>query len=213
MRSSLTLAGVVAACLAASPASATLLLHITGTPGGGSTTWTFSGSSVANGSGSFSANETFDVSEQWHNVGSFTSLDLFSVPDDGGSITGAATLSVGAIDIGIDSVFVDMDVTSLDDLGIGVAGSTDLDFVAGDLVSWTGSLVVAGIDLNDLDETTLPATLNASNFGQVDDVLALTLKIGEAAVVPLPAGAPLVLTGVAVLGLATRRRTRGGRRA
>lgn len=213
MRSCFAFAGVLGACLAASSANAALLLEISGTPGAGTTTWTFSGSAVANGSGSFSSNLTFDLSEQWHDVGNYTDLDLFSVPDDGGSISGVATLSVGATTLGIDSVFVDSDAGGLDDFAVGVSGGTDLAFIAGDLVSWTGTLIVAGIDLNRLDASPLPATFNSSNFGDVRGVLDLTLTITEATAVPLPAGAPLALTGMAVLGLASRRRARSERRA
>ncbi|MEM1344387.1 MAG: VPLPA-CTERM sorting domain-containing protein [Pseudomonadota bacterium] len=201
----LLLAGLAAFALS-TPAQAVLLVEIDGTPGSGQTTWTFSGSDIAGNGGFFDDDDNLGSADAWQNLGQYTTRNDVEETD----VTGNAVLSIGSETRAIDLAYIDDDgSTSDDDFGVGVAGPTNFTFTAGDTVSWSGSLLVTGIDLNDLNESGLPAVLTASNYGGTANTLDLEVRIGSSsAVVPLPASLPLLLAGLGALGIAARRRAR-----
>ncbi|MEJ6394919.1 VPLPA-CTERM sorting domain-containing protein [Gymnodinialimonas sp. 2305UL16-5] len=192
-----------------SPAAASLVINVDGAIGSGFTTWTFSGSAVARDSGRFSADDTFQSAEQFFDLGDFTDVDSFDVPDNGGAVFGNAVISVDTQLRNIDAILIDDDNTGLDDLGIGVDGNRDLAFDLGDLVAWSGVLTVEGIDIGDLDEGGLGQTFTTSFFGgNRRDALDLQLVIGgaEIAPVPLPASLPMLLAALGGAGWMARRK-------
>ncbi len=134
---------------------ANLVVTITGQPGNGSTTWTFSGSGTAWDTYS----ELVGTPNNWTNVGDFTDTNLGSaVPTSGSaSITNETDNSSAAIT----QVFFDDDPGGdFDDIGFTVGAFS---FIANDTLSWSGSLTVP-VDLNHLSESPLPFTsLNSTS--------------------------------------------------
>jgi hypothetical protein len=184
--------------LLASAAQATLVLDITGVGGSGETTWTFSGSDTAGGAGDFDDDtniESTDLNGSHWDLGSFTSIFLNDTQV--AASFSNATLTIGALTRAIEDAYIDTDIDpgELDDIGVGVSGSTNFDFVAGDLVSWTGVMTV-GIDLNSL----IVGTYSTDVYGVDPGVLNLTVNI-----VPEPSTAVLMMLGLAGLGIAARR--------
>lgn len=124
-------------------AQASLLVNVTGTPGSGQTIWVFSGSSTASSNGVFGLTPS-DSPEEWRNVGDYvadTSLNgIFISPSSGSaSITNSQeTRSISLIGIDYDG---NSSSSNNDDFGIGVANQP-LNIITGDLVSWTGTLLL-----------------------------------------------------------------------
>lgn len=109
----------------------------------------------------------------------------------------------------IAAIFVDGDTTSPDGVGFLFSGS-EIPFLSGDVVSFSGSVVV-GFYLDDLSASGLPfigtSAPSASN-ASLSDSFSLTLTISETPTVPLPAGLALLAAGLGALGLFSRRRRR-----
>ncbi|MEM8792071.1 MAG: VPLPA-CTERM sorting domain-containing protein [Pseudomonadota bacterium] len=204
------LSALVALCLLSGTAKAvTLQVDVTGDPGAGSTVWTFSGFAVATGDGAFgignSAGFPF-IQSQFLNLGDFTDLNLALFDD----LVGSASITVESASGGatvsrnIATVMVDTDGNGLDDIGFGLEDNEVLGFEDRDRVSWSGSVQVIGLDILNLSEALLPVTLSAGASGLgLAALLDLELSITE---IPLPAGLPLLLAGLGVLGLQRRRR-------
>lgn len=193
-----------AALFAASTAQAALVADISGTPGSGQTTWTFSGTAISGGAGSFSA-DVFSLTTMWSKLGDFTALRASTVTD----IQGKATVRIDNETRWIDQVFVS-DASSVrgDLFAIGVNGDDNFAFSAGSDITWQGTLTVFGIDIDALSKGGLPSTFVTSHFG-VDGValdLELNFAADDVSVVPLPAGGVLLLSGLA--GIAAMRRRR-----
>ncbi|MGB3507996.1 MAG: hypothetical protein WBA93_01875 [Microcoleaceae cyanobacterium] len=185
-----------------SAAEAVLLVNINGTAGSGQTTWVFSGSAVAGGSGFFEDDTELSSNDAWQNIGNYTTVnDLESPP-----ISSNAILSINSITRDIDIPYIDNDSgVNADDFGVGVSGSEDFNFFAGDLVSWSGSLVAA-IDINDLSESGIPVVFNTNNYGGEDNILDLEVRIGvPVASTPEPATILGLLT-FSTVALASRYR-------
>lgn len=124
-------------------AQASLLVNVTGTPGSGQTIWVFSGSSTASSNGVFGLTPS-DSPEEWRNVGDYvadTLLNGISISPSSGSasITNSQeTRSISLIGIDYDG---NSSSSNNDDFGIGVANQP-LNIITGDLVSWTGTLLL-----------------------------------------------------------------------
>ncbi len=162
-----------------SAAHAALEVYITGTPGSGQTTWEFRGSSVAGLAGFFEDGIGIANDDAWQNIGDYTTLNDQEIT----TVVGSATLTIAGVTRNIDEAYIDNDGSGTpdDDFGVGVDGATNFTFVAGNTISWTGSLVVTGIDLNDVDETALPTSFTTDNYGGAPGTLAMTVFIGTAA--------------------------------
>lgn len=179
--------------LVAPAAQAALILTISNA-GGGNTLWTFSGNDIAGNGGL-----DFDDDTNINNTdagGSHWDLADFSIglnDTQVAPISTSALLTIGAETRGIDDAYIDTD-GGLDDIGVGVTGTTNFAFSAGDLVSWTGSMIV-GIDISNL----IPGSYSSSTYGGVPGTLDL-----EVTVVPEPTTAMLMMMGLA--GLAARKR-------
>ena len=124
-------------------AQASLLVNVTGTAGSGQTIWVFSGSSTASSNGVFGLTPG-DSPEEWRNVGDYvadTLLNAISISPSSGSasITNSQeTRSISLIGIDYDG---NSSSSNNDDFGIGVANQP-LNIITGDLVSWTGTLLL-----------------------------------------------------------------------
>lgn len=200
------LLAATAAVFLATSAQAALISTITGTAGAGFVTWSFSGSATAGASGFFDDNDSIGEGDAWNDVGDFT-----AVANTGFStITGAASLTIDGVTRSIDHVYIDTDGIGgapLDEWGVGVDGVTNFLFTAGSVLSWTGSITVSGLDISDLSEGGVPSIFASNTYGQTANALAGELRIGDtAAVVPLPAGLPLLAAGLGGLALMRRRR-------
>ena len=197
-KSLISLGTLAAVALVAAPASADLQLDITGAPGSGVTTWTFSGTGTTTGASTVRDNTgtTWNTGDTTQFGGGDGILDA-ALQDTLLSFTGAATLTVGSVTESITGVFLDDDGTGAgDDLGVRVANP--ITYASGEAVSWTGSGTVA-VDINQFV------------LGSFDmDFGALWLLDGDATNVNIsliPAPGALALLGFA--GLAARRRRRG----
>ncbi|MEP1613479.1 MAG: VPLPA-CTERM sorting domain-containing protein [Roseobacter sp.] len=202
------LLGASMALLVAPAAASTLVANVTGTAGSDTTFWEFSGSTTATGTGSFSADSIIRIDHQFLDVGTFTDLSIFDVPEDGGTVSGIAQLMIGSDTRGIDRIFIDGDAgAGNDDIAFGVDGAGDFDFASGDLVSWSGLLTITGIGFDNVSLGGVPNTLTGLGLSG-DSNLSLTVNISESvAPVPLPAGGLLLLSGlIGVAGLKRRRK-------
>ncbi len=171
-------------------ASADLILDIVGAPGSGATTWTFNGSQEAGASGYFDDN-TLQFADSWYNVG-----DLFA---DGATyselnepVGGSATITIGGSTRNIDRLFLHNTGTlGGDDLGLGVDGSANFEFVAGQVVSWSGSFTLTQ-DISNFHT----GTFGSSNLGGAStNNLPLTVRVNA---VPEPSSVTLLaFAGVA----------------
>ncbi|WP_298920446.1 VPLPA-CTERM sorting domain-containing protein [uncultured Roseobacter sp.] len=195
---------IAAALFATSPAQAALVADISGTPGSGQTTWTFSGTAVPDGAGSFNA-DSFSLATIWSGLGDFTALRASILTD----IQGKARVRIDNETRWIDEVVVN-DANSVrgDLFAIGVNGDENFAFSAGSEITWQGTLTVFGIDINVLSEGGLPSTFASSTFGVEGVQLDLELNIAadEISAVPLPAGGALLLSGVAGIAALRRRK-------
>lgn len=189
--------------LAAPAANAALVAYITGTPGSGFTTWSFSGSTAAGVSGFFQDGDSLNFNDAWQDIGEFTDLNDF----ENFAVAGTAEIMIGSASRAMDLAYIDSDSgTSADDWGVGVIGSTDFEFEPGDIVSWSGFLSVTGIDVNDLNNSGLPITFITSNYDDIPGNLDLELTIEAIAPIPIGPTLPLMAAGIGCLGLVRRMR-------
>ena len=179
----------VACFLAPVQSNATLVIDITGVPGAGEVTWTFSGSAVA----SSSDTDLFGGGQDFFNIGNFATLDFTTFS----ATSTTATVSVGATTVAIDAVFIDDDSGVTDDIGVDTASVIGAN--AGDTVSWTGSLV-APFDFNLL----IVGTFGPASMSNVADITDISVTIAEAA--PAPEPATIALLGLGFLGAGFARR-------
>ena len=198
----LVVSAVAILFLALAPAAkASLIVDITGVAGSGETTWTFSGSTTAVGTGFFDDDNFLADTDAWQNIGNYTNINDLELTN----VSGVASLTIAGVTRSIDLVYIDHDFAAgpVDDFGVGVSGTTDFNFSDGDLVSWTGSLTAIGIDLNDINLAGIPVTLFGSQHG-ANGNLALQVNIGYPTAVAEPA--TLALFGVGLIGIVVARR-------
>lgn len=195
----------------AMPASATLMVSVTGDSGSGQTTWTLSGSSSASndgtvrtsaGSANFNGQDSMEFGSP--NGGNF--IASAGIQDTLFAVSGAASITIGADTETITHIFLDDDGSSFDDFGIRTASS--IDYLLGELSSWTGAFIV-NLDIDDLIPGTydLAGVVNGGftgpNFAQPAGVV-LTTAVNE---VPEPSTLAIFILALAGLGLAARFRT------
>lgn len=196
----LVVSAVAILFLALAPAAkASLIVDITGVAGSGETTWTFSGSTTAVGTGFFDDGNDPRNDATWQNIGNYTNINDLRLTN----VSGFASLTIAGATRSIDLVYIDDDPITEDDFGVGVSGTSNFRFSDGDLVSWTGSLTAIGIDLNDINLAGIPVTLFGSQYGSNGN-LALQVNIGGGIAVAEPA--TLALFGVGLIGIAVARR-------
>lgn len=127
-------------------AHADLVLAISGTPGSGETTWTFSGEGVATATATGGNSATGGAAFfEWIDVGDFTvePFGFFTPTSGSASITNVTTTDSHSFI----SVLLDDDDPSSDE--IGVRTDSNLSYSTGDVISWGGFLVVP-VDVNQL---------------------------------------------------------------
>ena len=190
----------------ASNANAQLVVDVTGVPGSGVTTWTFSGESnvlpdcirdvifcevrdVTNNTFS-----TFDSGQ--FPFGEDTILDT-TLQDIVFPLTGNASITVGGTTQLIGGIYIDDDGGSADDFGIRTLDSP-LPYQFPDTSSWTGS----GTAFVDINSFSLGAWVLNDPLGQAT-FLSDTVNVNFTAV-PEPATASLLL--ISLLGIASSRR-------
>ncbi|MEE4211987.1 MAG: hypothetical protein V2I43_22305 [Parvularcula sp.] len=192
-------AAAAAAFAMSSAAQAALQIDIVVRPDGTSI-WSFSGSDVARANGSFSNDGGFSTNKQFFDLGDFTTLDFSTITGAGGTLTGNAAVGVDGQSFSITDLLLDDDLDTgagSDDFSFTLDAPGEVTFSVGDLVTFAGQLTVTGAQL------VVPAMGTTSNYGFSD---ALTLNISITNEVPLPAGAPLLLGGLAVGGVLRRMR-------
>jgi hypothetical protein len=180
-------------------AQAGLILNISEDTIGGGTIWKFSGSTIAVGTDSFSSDNFVSAGEAWSDL----LFDLTNVNDfDAAVSSGAASLTIAGDTRAIESVYIDDDGVTGDEFGVDVAGGV-FTFNDGDLISWTGTITVDTIDINDF---------LVSSFSLLDFVpgggsqVMLDVNIGSSVDVPEPS--TLAVLSLSLFGLVAARRKR-----
>jgi hypothetical protein len=195
-----TLFLVAMGILIAPAAHATMVLNITGVGGSGETTWTFSGSATAGNASTLDFDDDNNINDQgdtdvngshW-DLGEFTVANLDDFQVIGSSRTGM--LTIGSVTKEIYYAYIDTD-TGFDDISVGVNGGGNYEFNLGDVVSWTGSMVVA-VDIDDL----VQGSYTTSRYGATNGALDVQVNI-----VPEPTTAGLMLLGLGGLAMFDRR--------
>ena len=194
--------------------AAALTVTVSGTPGAGTTTFTFSGSStVTFGDARFqSYDDVGNEAGAWYGLGQF--FDPSTMPSliDDAIIAASSTasVSVNGASENIYGLYLLADSSNQNftayNWGIYLppGNSSGIPVSTGDTVSWTGSLTV------DLDFSNFVAGTYASDIlyeGLGEATLDMTLVVTDPAQVPLPAAAPLFAIGLATsFGLYRRKR-------
>ena len=120
-------------------------------------------------------------------------------------MTGSATVTIDGNTRNIDRWFFDDDGSMNDDWGFSIDSAFPA-LSAGLGVSWTGSINVSGVDLNDLNVGTY--SIADDDFLTGGFANPLTLNISEA-VVPEPSSLALLgIGGIALVGYGYRRNPR-----
>ena len=204
--------------LSTESARAGLIIDITGTAGANSIDINFSGTAVTTESiytgtdldfKPLIVQDTFTFpsrSSMWQ-VNDGGNSDLISnaaIQNSNFAVTGSATVTIDGNTRNIDRWFFDDDSegpNTMDDWGFSIDSAFPA-LSAGLGVSWTGSINVSGVDLNDLNVGTYEVVDNVSNgFAN-----PLTLNISEA-VVPEPSSLALLgIGGIALVGYGYRRK-------
>ena len=136
----------------ASPASAALMIDVSGTPGLGTSTWALSGSAVAVNPAPTEGFDTGtpDSGVNWWN--GFTASGVWSVAFNSNVTSGDAVIEIDGTPYGVTNVrAATLGVGQL--LGLGIDNATEVLLSNGDLVGFSGNLVVA-IDINDISSFT-----------------------------------------------------------
>ena len=203
--------------LSTESARAGLVIDITGTAGAGSIDINFSGTAVTTESiytgtdldfKPLIVQDTFTFpsrSSMWQ-VNDGGNSDLISnaaIQNSNFAVTGSATVTIDGNTRNIDRWFFDDDGASLDDWGFSIDSAFPA-LSAGLGVSWTGSINVSGVDLNDLNVGTYGVLGNDNSLGGFAN--PHTLNISEA-VVPEPSSLALLgIGGIALVGYGYRRK-------
>ena len=201
--------------LSTESARAGLIIDITGTAGANSIDINFSGTAVTTESIYTGTDLDFKPLLVQNSFAFLPHTSMWEVNDGGNSnlisnaaiqdsnfaVTGSATVTIDGNTRNIDRWFFDDDGASLDDWGFSIDSAFPA-LSAGLGVSWTGSINVSGVDLNDLNVGTYEVVDNVSNgFAN-----PLTLNISEA-VVPEPSSLALLgIGGIALVGYGYRRK-------
>lgn len=143
-------------------AEAILNIDVMGTPGSGSSTWTFSGSSTINEAGSLrtSAVNGFNGVDSIQFVNFISDV---SIQDVLFNATGGSTiLTVGSNTANITTLFLDQDGDAIgDDIGLRV--DSPFTTTVGEVISWSGTQTY-NIDLNQLNEGSFSNPSGSAGF-------------------------------------------------
>lgn len=181
---------------------AVLVVDFYGVPGSGQTTIIFSGSSVATSSDFFRTPGSANNSNMWQDIGSFTNIQDLNFFFNSGSAS--VSVSSGGSQT-ISAVYMDNDGGTSDDFTVGM--TLNLNFTAGDTISWSGT-VTTNNDVNTLfDAAPLPAQFTSSNFAGLSLQLNIFPNAAPLAPVPEPTFVSLAICGLVCL--AFKRRHRG----
>ena len=185
---------LVAMLILSGPASADLIITVTGEPGSGMTDWVFSGDATAGADGTFGTGGTVNLvaAQRWDELApapGFTTLDdTLAVPT-----TNSVIVNVGGSDVDLSGIYIDDDgAVDADDFGIALVSATP--FFASDDVSWAGTATVS-VDVDDLKE----GSYSGSQFAGLD--LMMTVSA-----VPEPGSLSLLCVGAGMLMFTRRRR-------
>lgn len=182
---------------------ADLMVDISGVAGTGTTNWVFSGTEVAGADEDFDSGFLSDFGSVWVNQGDFLNSGWTNtniVPPLGVTITTSfGTRNVDLLYLAEQGDGPDGADPGADDFGVGVDG-TNLQFVSGETISWTGSFV-----LNEDLENMKIGTYSYNYFANIFDTLDLTVTISASGV---PEPTSMTLLGFCGLAISLRRRKR-----
>ena len=203
--------------LSAVGAHASLIITLSGTPGLGTTTAVFAGSSTTAGDGiinadtftGFDGGDTFNVGQEpspfdpiaW--ILEPTIDDLIS-PFLGGS---TVSMSIGGSTFDLTALLFDDDSIFNDTNDLGVRAASAQTYLAGETVSWSGSGDIA-LDYSVFLPGTYVSTFLAPDSLPLFASDPVTLIIETPNLVPLPASLPLVTIGLSSLAVLRRQRGR-----
>ena len=196
---------LIAMLMTTSATQADVIIDITGTPGSGTTTWTFSGSATVGGAGPIIIDDDdSDVSFGW-NVGaafysgSNTNIDFSAT---------TATFSAGGVPYTIFGIGAVDGFSSPADFGIAIDDATPTEFnysfASGTaLTSFSGS-GTAAVDINDFAS----GSTSATNWGfgsTIQGTLPVTFN-NNATAIPEPSSLLLLAMACGAAGVRARRR-------
>ena len=202
------LLGGLALAAMALPAQAAVIIDITGVPGAGVTTISFSGTSVAINDTVINASGVDDFDESTlQTVGSQSFLTDPLLQDVFFDVTGNLAVDINGLNVPITQIFLDDDdfsIPSFDDFGLRVASETA--YSTGDVFTWLGSGTIA-LDFSAFNPGTYLNGDGGLGFAQAffaaNDEVTFNVTASR---IPLPSTVLLILAGLAGLGFAARRR-------
>jgi len=197
----------LAALLAAGTAQAAFVIGVTGTPGSGQTTWTFSGSSTVGGGTITIDDDDDNISWGWIVGTAFysgTNINIDFSSTNAILSDGTTTYDI----VGIGATLLDPNKAfgiAIEDAG---ASSDSYSFAGGTVLSFAGS-AIAPLDFGDLNEGANSVSEWGDYTENVQGTLPGTINVGDVSTTPV---APtLTLTSLGIAGLAgVRRRRRSG---
>lgn len=189
---------------------ASLIVNVVGLSGSGQTTWTLSGSSTVNqsgtirtssGSSNFSLDDTFEPDSPFSGNWLLGALHNTNV-----AVTGTPTIEIGAESQTITHIFLDQDPTR-DDFGIRTASL--LSYSPGETTSWSGAFTT-NLDIDNFQIGTFKLVGSQTNgggflFAQPGDV---ELTFSQTSAVPEPSSLAVFGIGACVAGVGAARRRR-----